>query len=193
VTITLSSLLNNPSEFFSGALDDPSAPVGIAFNLKDNISVSGGCDSVVGDGCLVGGSQFDQQSNAINGISTDSQFQAFDVALLLAPPPSNVRFNGNDIIKYTLSGTGLSADQFITTNPGGYCSAAKIGGIPIVPISDNGGTTTTAIAVNCPGEIPSSKVPAPLPLLGAAAAFGFSRKIRQRIGKAAAVAPFPSA
>lgn len=193
VTITLSSLLQSASEFFSGVDDDSSAPVGIAFNLKDStISLSGGCTPVTGDGCLDNPSgpspQFTQITDGINGISTDSQFQGFDVGLLLPPPPAGVRFNGNDVITYTLSGVGLSADQFLATNRGGFCSAAEIG---TASTSTNGFPTT--IAANCPGEIPSSKVPAPLPLLGAAAAFGFSRRIRRRIGEAAAVAPFPSA
>jgi hypothetical protein len=194
VKITLSSLLTDPSEFFSGFDDDQSAPVGIAFNLKDStISLSGGCTPFRGDGCLDNPSgaspQLTQIPNGINGISSDSRFQGFDVGLLLAPPPVGARFNSNDIIIYTLNGVGLTADQFNTTNPGGFCSAAKVGGTSASTV--NG--TTTAIAANCPGETPSSKVPAPLPLLGAAAAFGFSRKIRRRIDQATKVAPFLSA
>lgn len=192
VTITLNSLLQNSSEFFSGAADDPSAPVGIAFNLKDSsISLSGNCSVLQGDGCLIGGPQLAQPSAGVNGISSESQFQGFDVALFLDPlflatPPSTAgRFNGDDIIQYTFTGTGLTADQFVATNPSSYCSAAKIGTLP------NG--SNTVVAAFCPRQIPSSEVPAPLPLLGAGAAFGFSRKLRRRIGLATATAHTPSA
>ncbi len=37
--------------------------------------------------------------------------------------------------------------------------------------------------VQVPGEAPPESVPGPLPILGAAAAFGFSRKLRARISK----------
>jgi hypothetical protein len=193
VTITLTSLLQDSSEFFSGANDDPTAPVGIAFNLKTFISLSGSCTVVQGDGCLEGGPQLAQPQpfGSVNGISSDPQFQGFDVALFLAPPTEGVRFNNNDIIRYRLSGTGLSADQFVATNPSGYCSAAKIGAAPATVSALNG--SSTVIAAFCPGSIPSSQVPAPLPLLGAGAAFGFSRKLRRRIGQATAAAHTPSA
>jgi hypothetical protein len=39
--------------------------------------------------------------------------------------------------------------------------------------------------VQRPGRGPGDEVPGPLPILGAAAAFGFSRKLRARIGKSA--------
>jgi hypothetical protein len=44
-----------------------------------------------------------------------------------------------------------------------------------------------------PGPISGSSVPGPLPLFGAAAAFGFSRKLRNRIKVTRTTAPTPPA
>jgi len=66
---------------------------------------------------------------------------------------------GNDIV------TGVYAD-------GGNIYAATTGGLSIAQQSD-----------------PPSAVPGPLPLFGAASAFGFSRKLRRRLRAAATASP----
>ena len=50
-------------------------------------------------------------------------------------------------------------------------------------ISQEGGTTTASLYARLtkPGQAPGDEVPGPLPVLGIAAAFGYSRKLRKRI------------
>ena len=62
-------------------------------------------------------------------------------------------------------GTAITAELF-------YASTAETGGIPANSITSGNDFVTTATM---------SSVPAPLPLLGAGAAFGFSRTLRKRI------------
>jgi hypothetical protein len=181
VTITLTSNLQDPDEFFPGALENTSFPFAIAFNIKDPIPSpittpqTGAC---VGTGCQPFSPQLDQQTNNINLPGT--AFSGFDLGLLVGGPAN--RFNASNVITFTLTGTGLSAASFKTTNTlasgatGAYCSAAQVGGI------GTPATGTAVIAAFCDDLPPeSAKVPAPLPLLGAGMAFGFSRRLRRRV------------
>jgi hypothetical protein len=91
---------------------------------------------------------------------------------------SNSSFRGGNVITFTLTGAGLTAASFNTTNgtDGKYCSAAEVGGI------GPNATGTAVIAALCDGLPPdSAKVPGPLPILGAGMAFGFSRRLRRRV------------
>jgi hypothetical protein len=54
--------------------------------------------------------------------------------------------------------------------------------------TESGGEKVTGAAFwRIPDEGPTNEVPGPLPVLGAAAAFGWSRKMRRRIGRSSAV------
>ncbi len=93
-------------------------------------------------------------------------------ALSLAATPASLA-NGLTFTNYTTSNglgndivTGVYAD-------GGNIYAATNGGLSIAQQSDS---------------TPSS-VPGPLPLFGAASAFGFSRKLRRRLRAAATASP----
>jgi hypothetical protein len=177
VTITLTSSLKDADEFFTGALDNTANPAAVVFNLKDNVPVTidGSCLNTPGPGCPAGASLF-LALNATNLPGPD--FQGFDFALLVGQSTGLNTFRGSSVITYTLTGTGLSAASFNTTNGanGKYCSAAEVGGI------GTPATGTAVIAALCDGLPPSSaKVPGPLPILGAGMAFGFSRSLRRRV------------
>jgi hypothetical protein len=88
------------------------------------------------------------------------------------------RFNGEELVTLIIQGpAGLNANSFAFLNtPTGQGSeyvgygGAKVNGIP--------GGLSGAIGTNGNGTTPA---PGPLPVLGAAAAFGCSRRIRTRI------------
>jgi len=70
---------------------------------------------------------------------------------------------------------GTSATLFINGGPpfGEYVSVCED---PLLPLNCRGTVTFLPLV-----PVPSTSVPGPLPVLGAAAAFGFSRKLRNRI------------
>jgi hypothetical protein len=88
------------------------------------------------------------------------------------------RFNGDELVTLIIQGpAGLNAQSFAFLNtPSGQGSeyigygGTKVNGIP--------GGLSGAIGTNGNG---TTSVPGPLPVLGAAAAFGYSRKLRLRI------------
>jgi hypothetical protein len=76
----------------------------------------------------------------------------------------------------TLSGPGLSVYPGLGVNMATFTSTLQV----------NAGTSVTSFTSAILQQPPrSSQVPGPLPLLGAGAAFGFSRRIRSRIKAAA--------
>lgn len=181
VTIKLESLLKSASEHFQSPSNSLSNPVGVAFNFTDPLpqNIDGFCTNTSPNnpsaGCQAQAPQFAVKVDDVN-LPGDA-FRGFDLALFLAPPPepaSEYRFDATDVITFTLEAPGLSASKFLTTNTGGpYCSAAKVGGL--------GGNdeSSTVIGAVCGGD--QQKVPAPLPILGASMAFGFSRRLRRRV------------
>lgn len=179
VTITLTSSLQDSDEFFPGALQNTSFPAAIAFNIKDPVpTIDGTCANKSGTGCAPTPNIFGG-SNAVN--LPGDPFTGFDLGLLVGSTDVN-RFNGSNVITFTLKGTGLTAASFKTTNTpasgatGTYCSAAQVGGI------GTPATGSAVIAAFCDDLPPeTAKVPAPLPLLGAGMAFGFSRRLRRRV------------
>ena len=84
----------------------------------------------------------------------------------------------------------LSSLSFNPSNPssGGFCGigCASIAGSPAAGVPFTGTIGPVAFAAV---QSPSSPVPGPLPLFGAAAAFGFSRKLRNRIKVTRTTAP----
>jgi hypothetical protein len=176
VKIKLESLLKRAGEHFQSTSENPNNPVGIAFSFTEPLPVNiiGSCTAAAGsNGCLGDTPQFLVKENDVN-LPGDA-FKGFDLALFLAPPPQPAatnRFDGSDVITFTLRASGLNTSKFLTTNTGGpYCSAAKVGGLP------NDGSTV--IGAVCGGG--QQKAPAPLPILGASMAFGFSRRLRRRV------------
>lgn len=191
VTIKLESLLQNSNEFFGvPSRSQTEIPTDIGFNFQGILpsDLQALCSNTVGDGCLVGsvGSP-SYLFNIPNGIDLPGNaYTGFDLALILAPPPVDVRFGFGDTITYAFSGTGLTASQFITVNSpkdgssGQFCSAA------MVQATGTNNEGSNVIGAPCPGTPPSS-VPGPLPLLGAGLAFGFSRRLRRRIESSASL------
>jgi hypothetical protein len=107
-------------------------------------------------------------------------------------------FNGNGVMNHASSASG------ITTWLGGLLGylaidSAYVSGSPIVSSATFNGTTLAALGFTTTGLIgtwtlngtsesilvilgaPTAAVPGPLPLLGAGAAFGWSRRLRRRI------------
>lgn len=87
------------------------------------------------------------------------------------------RFGGTELVTLLINGAGITAQSFAFVNtPSGQGNpyvgygGAKVNGIP--------GDLSGAIGTNGNG---TTSVPGPLPVLGAAAAFGYSRRIRTRI------------
>lgn len=98
----------------------------------------------------------------------------FDFSLILPPNPGSPAntLGAGDSATFYVKGGGLTASAFnVERNAEGYTACAKVQGI---------GAGSEGSSVICDGvHIP--KVPGPLPVLGAAAAFGYSRRIRARI------------
>jgi hypothetical protein len=176
VTIKLNSLLKSANESFLGSTPSspPSPNLAIAFNFTDPIpqNIGGSCS---GTGCRQGPPQFEAPApgNTIN-FPAGSPFTGFDLALFLNLPPA--AFGGTQEATFTLFAQGLTASKFNTANASGYCTAAQVDGV-----SGTGGSTTSTIIANFCGDPVPSKVPAPLPILGASMAFGFSRQLRRRV------------
>lgn len=104
--------------------------------------------------------------------------QGFDARFELPPPPGgDARFGPGDKVTYTLQATGLTAQSFNFANSNGLCVAAHA--ISLGPNTVSSTLGSSAVNGTCGGS--TQKVPGPLPILGAAAAFGYSRKIRTRI------------
>jgi len=90
---------------------------------------------------------------------------------------SNIIING--------LGVGTSASTFLTANVVTPLNGATKAGF--VETADNFGQFEAAITnklIREVGPAPGESVPGPLPILGAGAAFGFSRKLRRRINTA---------
>jgi hypothetical protein len=91
-----------------------------------------------------------------------------------APLSSSATFAGKTL------GTGANGLGFITT-----------GLIGTWTLNGSGDTINVCVGVNpgSPCGSSSSAVPGPLPLLGAAAAFGYSRRLRRRVSLSHSTSP----
>jgi hypothetical protein len=188
VAIRLEPNLPNLQSYFGEGVNPPTG-ASLAFNLDPSITgLTNGsnpaCVNTTGNGCSISAfSDFGVDSNQVG--LPGSAFQGFDLALFLAPPPDGQLFQNGDIITWTFRATNLIPDSFNFRNSpsgteagaGQYCSAARVG------LSDNGQVTSKVVGALCPdAPTPSSSVPGPLPVIGASVAFGFSRRLRRRIG-----------
>lgn len=176
VQIKLNSLLKSASELFPGSPNSPDIVnnVAVAFNFTEPIpqNIVGTCS---GPGCRQGTPQFSVAENGTD-FPAGSPFTGFDLSLFLAIPPAS--FDGSDEVTFTLAAAGLTASKFNTANASGYCTAAQVDGIRVT--AQTASVPSTVIANFC-GDPAPSKVPAPLPILGASMAFGFSRQLRRRV------------
>ncbi|MCP9860098.1 MULTISPECIES: DUF1194 domain-containing protein [unclassified Cyanobium] len=90
---------------------------------------------------------------------------------------SNIIING--------LGVGAAASGFLTANVATPLNGAtKAGFVETANTFDQFEAAITNKLIREVGQNPGDTVPGPLPLLGAAAAFGFSRKLRRRINTA---------
>jgi len=184
VTIKLKSNLQS-GQSFPGSEPVPVPPNGtqppnilaIAFNFTDPFPANI-VTTCSGSGCR---DTAPQSAVADPGNSqsfpSGTPFDGFDLALYLDDDPA---FDGTQEVTFTLFApvnlnNPFTASKFNTPNAQGYCTAAQVNGIP-----SSGGTSSTIIANFCGDTLPS-KVPAPLPILGAGMAFGFSRRLRRRV------------
>ncbi len=189
VRIELTSSLETAAEFFGE----------VRFNVEPTL---GAQPVVIGDNCISGG------NDAANALCNDTTYQysennaggsyggllGFDFASTFPTANSGPRFNGVDTFAFDFTTTGpqaITAGSFLATNDprtgngqpntgvrSDVCTAAHLQGIP--------GGLSTAVGVSTNGLKCSDfqKAPGPLPLLGVAAAFGYSRRIRTRIQSA---------
>jgi hypothetical protein len=133
VTLTLTSSLNVASEFLSD----------VAFNVSPSLTPSSlGITegSHVGSGLATIAAGAQNAQHLIGGGSAGFGFD-IDIAFPVGPPVS--RFNGSDVVVFTLTGTGLTENDFNFTNTGSAAAhvGAHIQGIPVV----TGGTTSGAV------------------------------------------------
>jgi hypothetical protein len=120
------------------------------------------------------------KSNAVNLGVGGSSAEGFDLALNLPPPPSgSPTLTPGQILDFNLflssSTPTFNADSFNSKNSSGYTTLARTNGF------------SSAICASVDEQCtPSSsqRVPGPLPIAGAIAAFGASRVLRRRINSA---------
>lgn len=144
--------------------------------------VLGNATDVINPGsCVVNQGAYDCEQTEMSS-SEDFDFLTgepsglFDLAFDM-PPPGD-RASTGDIVTFIVKGpSGFSAASFGDANNLGYTACAKV-----QDVSTGSGST---VICSKPGG--GEKVPAPLPLAGAALAFSYSRKIRSRINLTSAL------
>jgi hypothetical protein len=98
------------------------------------------------------------------------------------------------VTRFTLSGLGATASlsdyraAFVAQGPSSFAMRLKGIDDPQIPGPDTEGSDTlTGYLIKTPGQAPGDAVPGPVPILGAAAAFGYSRRLRQRLKAQSAI------
>ena len=165
VTIDLTGNLQDPREFIRS----------VGFNLTNAIqNLSWSCSSSF---ITCSATSVEQAYNQFPQNDFANRILGLDLAINLPISNRNDRFQGTDTARFTINGTGLTPENFLTTNNPrspvtGIYSAARVQGIQ----AGSGSTTIT--------DPITASVPGPLPLLGAGVALGFSRRLRQRLNLA---------
>lgn len=143
----------------------------IGFNLNDDKFNDRSSDWAVN--CITGpcltnfSSKYSQNEFSVtSGQNNPGGVSDFDLGLLFGTN----QFQGESTAIINIIGDGLTANEFNRLNSNGLLMAAKVQGI------GPGG--------NGSGEIGGTAVPGPLPLLGVAAAFRTSRRLRRRLTSA---------
>ena len=155
VTLELDSTLNVASEFFGElAFNVPPTILPSSLSFTPFASNTGFANPTV----------LATTNNAQNLTGGGSQAFGFDVMFDFASGPPASRFNGTDVAQYTITGSGLTENDFNFTNSGDDLPiAAHIQGIPCAIGPDcTEGTTSGAVTV---GEEPVPE-PSPLSIMG---------------------------
>ncbi|WP_216904621.1 hypothetical protein [Synechococcus sp. CCY 9618] len=176
----------------------------LVFNLSpsSNFLLSATCSTggtayvatTAGSACgTLSGQGTNNQSLSGGGQAT----KRFDLLFDLKPQDNNPNkaLNGGETMTFQVTNTGagpFSVSSLLATNPvfksdqpstGGYYSFAKFQSV------GNGSGSVEVYGTprpvggpgDAPGDPPGTAVPGPVPLLGAAAGFGWSRKLRRRL------------
>ena len=143
----------------------------IGFNLDDdkfNNRLSDWTVKCITGACLTNFSSLYSRNefSVTSGQNNPGGVSGFDLGLLFGVN----QFQGESTATINITGFGLTANEFNRLNSDGLLMAAKVQGI------GSGG--------NGSGEIGGTEVPGPLPLLGIAAAFRTSRRLRRRLTSA---------
>ena len=193
VLMTITPFFQDPAPPADPLTTYPSVFVSeLAFNLNldtpASVVYAGDCFSVEASICsnFVGRPQNGIFTGANNqGVSGSGQTSGYDLSVNLPPPPGSAPnvLNAGDVISFKLAAPSLDAGTFTsasflaqTSNAGDYYTVAKIQGL-------RGNPNSTVISGEPQAEPPippETEVPAPLPLLGAASALAFSRRLRLR-------------
>lgn len=174
------------ADFTSNFATDAEFAVDFVFNIFNQIdpqipytALSATCIPGAGTTCKSPGTDYDLiGSGGFNGSFISST--GWNIRLNTPPPPGAgtgaVLGGRGEIISFVISAPNLNINSFqaatLGNNPNGFISCTHGQGLPNL-------SKSTEICGN--KSFNGSKVPGPLPLLGAAAAFGYSRKIRTRI------------
>jgi hypothetical protein len=182
VKITLTN--TTPGDGLESGTDPYNTINGVVFNLKNASSLSISALSCTPTGTVdcVSTNAAETIRFAPNNIALGAggtQSRRFDLSLELPPPPSNSPSDSmgpGDIVAFVLKNTGtgaFSADSFNAVNFQGWTTLAKVQAI--------GGSGPSSVICSSQDSKCRRKIPAPLPILGAAAGFGLSRRLRRRI------------
>lgn len=166
--------------------------IGFNFTGSPNFSIAGCTQTQVPSSdiglCASGVTTLAFNQDGTNVAGGGNLAKGFDFLVDLPPPPGEdgnpgpFRLGGQGesiTLTFTNADNNLAASQFFAKTAKGYYTSAHIQGLT------NGGSTNivgTPPGTDPPPPAPGDSVPGPLPLLGAAAAFGYSRKLRTRIG-----------
>ncbi len=180
VNLTVATNFSDPKNF----IDD------IGFNFTNSITglAIDSCSESVNTICAPGDTSLVVNPNGVSVNGGGSIGVGFDFLVDFPPPPGSggnpgpKRLGGSgETITLTLKSTnpgGLAPGDFFTQTSNLLYTSAHIQGLAV------GGSTNivgTPPGNTPPPPAPGDAVPGPLPLLGAAAAFGYSRKLRGRI------------
>ena len=165
----------------------------LAFNLLGaplSVAYGGNCvsfETAICTGFETGANNGIFSGNGNQGISGSAQASGYDLLVDRPPPPgsgSNVLNDGN-FIEFDLTGVGADAFLKQTTNAGNYYTVAKVQGLDGTP----GSTVISGEPGVDPPIPPETQAPGPLPILGAASAWAFSRRLRRRVQVGQGVLP----
>jgi hypothetical protein len=182
VKITLRN--TTPGDGLATGSDPYNTINGVVFNLKNASSLVISAKSCTPTGTVdcISTNPTETIRFAPNNIDLGAggnQSKGFDLSLELPPPPSNSpseSMGPGDVVTFVLQNTGtgtFNANSFLSQNSRGWTTLAKVQAI--------GGFGPSSVICSSQDTKCRRKIPAPLPILGAAAGFGLSRRLRRRI------------
>jgi hypothetical protein len=167
----------------SGTTSEFYGSVGLAGSSFSTTFSAASAPSVSGTGAYAGATSLDSTTGVFNIVSynattfTGKAALASDLTFVFNTTPT-VTFKAGSHFTFTKL-TGIPSALFSS-----FSSTTEGSIIPVLP----GETSTAALAFSTINGVTSyaleaSAVPGPLPILGVAAAFGYSRKLRKRISQ----------